>query len=82
MQCTNERYLEIKYEQFIENPHETVNQLYTWCDLPNSKKALDYLNKVRMLPNMNEKYKSDMTIKEIQLLTNIMESQLSRLGYI
>jgi len=82
MQCNDDRYLEVKYEQFIKAPYETVNQLYTWCDLPDSNKALDYLNKIKMLPDMNEKYKSGMTTEEIHLLTNIMEPQLSRLAYI
>ncbi|MDH5571576.1 MAG: sulfotransferase [Gammaproteobacteria bacterium] len=80
--CNNENYLEIKYEQFIEKPYEIINQLYTWCGLPDSEKTLDYLKKIKILPRMNDKYKNDMTKEEIKLLTNIMEPQLSKLGYV
>jgi len=43
MQCNDRSHLEIKHEQFIKNPDDTINKLYFWCDRSNSNKALDYL---------------------------------------
>ena len=52
--CSNDSYQEIKYEDFIKAPYDTVKKLYKWCNIPTSNRSLDYLSKINMLTNMNE----------------------------
>ncbi|MFK5948090.1 MAG: sulfotransferase, partial [Methylococcales bacterium] len=34
IECNKNNYQEIKYEQFIESPYNSVKKLYDWCNLP------------------------------------------------
>lgn len=80
--CSNEHYMEIRYEDFIENPNHVLNDLYAWSGLPESNSASRHLEKLRMISNMNYKYKKDMTIEEIHSITKTMEPLLNNLGYV
>lgn len=75
------RYVEIRYEDFVEAPHATLRRIYEFCDLDDSPLGHEYLNNCEMLVNLNDKDRSEFSVKYIEKLTALMEPVLQQLNY-
>jgi hypothetical protein len=58
------RYLEIKYENFISDPHGSIKKLVNHCSLKFTSKMYRYINKIKY-KDMNYKYKDFFVSREI-----------------
>ena len=74
------RYLEVRYEDLIGDPQGTFARIQTFCGLPASER-LDAVRSSVPIINMNEKWRSELTEEEQRVLSQTLESDLSRLGY-
>lgn len=79
--CTRQGYIEIRYEDFIANPNNILDRLYSWCGLTTSIFAHQFLDKQIPLRNMDNKFRKDMNPETIQLISEKMEPILGKLGY-
>ncbi len=75
------RYLEIKYEDFLTSPYDTINRINDFCKLPYSEAQQQYLIKKVNVRNMNDKYLEAFNHEELPMLNNIMEALLLDLHY-
>ena len=75
------RYLEVHYEDIIRNPHEVINNIFKFCDMPASHKTHNYIKK-QALRNMNTKFSHSIPKKNLEIITNIMYDLLKDFGYI
>ena len=73
-------YLEVRYEDFINSPRETVGKIYEFCGLPHSSRVTKQLSMYKEFTNMNEKY-SSRPKEDIVVMNMIMEALLKNLGY-
>ncbi|MFZ7126475.1 MAG: sulfotransferase family protein [Desulfobacterales bacterium] len=78
--CSSQ-YMEVKYEDFVEKPHDSLNRLFRFCVLKNSANPHHYIDSTRKLENMNYKYRTDWSVEYIRKLTDCMEPILSTRGY-
>ncbi len=81
-QLEERQYLEVKYEDFVEDPHSTLRTLYEFCKLPDSSAAHQKLDGDRELENMNFKYLENMSAEEVQRITACAREMLIELQYL
>lgn len=74
-------YIEIKYEKYIENPHQTIESLYGFCGLDNSERVHSYIDNTQKLKNMNYKYFEQLEKKELGDINSLLSSYLMEFGY-
>jgi hypothetical protein len=74
------RYIEIQYEELVENTKNCINKITEFCELswPNRYK--------RIIPDklftMNYKWKKELSKKQKEILTKILNKELKKFGYI
>ena len=76
-----DHYLEVRYEDFTDAPHDILNTVFQSIDLPDSAQAHKYLSSIGKLTNMNFKYQSNLTPEDISLIEDITREQARRAGY-
>jgi len=74
--------MEVRYEDFIDDPHGLVRNIYEHCKLKDSQGTHDYIDSNVKLVNMNHKYVGDWTDAYIGLLTDIMRERLVGYDYL
>jgi len=75
------RYIEIRYEDFIEKPHESLSTIFQTFHLPDSKRAHRYVTSLGSLFNQNFKYKKRLSTKDIFIIEQITRKVASKKGY-
>jgi hypothetical protein len=75
------RYFEVKYEDYVEDPVRVMAQILKYCELAPSRLVSNYLGKTNRYVNMNYKYLQTFSAKEIHILNQIMSGWLQRFGY-
>ena len=74
-----ERYLEMRYEDLIDDVHGIVKQVLAFSDLDASAAYFSFLPE--KLPNMNNKWRDDLSQKQIDALQRVIGPSLQMLGY-
>jgi Sulfotransferase family len=74
-----DRYIEVRYEEFILDVRGTMEKVTNFCGLSNSK----YFSKMlpQTLPNMNYKWKDDLKEEQKTILDKTLKPFLVQLGY-
>jgi hypothetical protein len=75
------RYYELKYEDFMSEPHSHIRKLFKFSSLKMSKRVHCYITQYSQLKNQNYKYLNSMGKKEIGMLNHITGDLLSQLKY-
>jgi hypothetical protein len=76
------RYREIRYEDFVESPYESLRNLYEFCDLDDSPRGHKFLENGHGLANFNDRYRTDFSDHYVEKLSSMMQPMLGQLGYI
>jgi hypothetical protein len=74
-----DRYIEIKYEDFIIDVRGTMDKIISFCELRNSEYFLRMLPQT--LPNMNYKWEKSLNEAQKTILNNTLKPFLTILGY-
>lgn len=75
-----DRYLEIKYEQFVQNVPGTIDRILAHCKLKPSRNYLQLLPD--KLQNMNYKWSVNLTPEQKETVENTISDMLIKFGYI
>jgi Sulfotransferase family len=75
------QYAEVRYEDFIEDPHTVLDELATFCDLRSSPAPHQFLDERIALADMNVQWRAAFTGDERQMLNDLMCDTLAELGY-
>jgi hypothetical protein len=75
------RYIEVRYEAFMQSPHEVLTDLYRACRLDDAAAAHRALERGPTLRNMNDKFRQKFSPGQIARLNAAAEPALSELGY-
>nr|WP_320016110.1 sulfotransferase [uncultured Desulfobacter sp.] len=76
------QFIEIRYEDFVINPHGSVQNLFNKMKLTDSILAHQYLSSLGKARNMNYKFQKNLTDNEIQIIEKITKKTASKAGYI
>ena len=74
-----ERYIELKYEDFIQDVHGTMKEITDFCGLGYENGFTKLLP--TSLPNMNQKWKENLTDNQKDVLVTAIGPFLKELGY-
>jgi hypothetical protein len=73
------RYIELRYEELIDDVHSVLHKIVDFADLSDSERFFSLLPET--LPNMNEKWRTDLSSEQISALQKTIGSELQKLGY-
>ena len=74
-------YLEVRYEDFTDAPHDILSSVFQSIDLPDSVQAHKYLSSIGKLTNMNFKYKGNLAPEDITVIEDITRERARYAGY-
>ena len=74
-----DRYIEIKYETFVNDVRGTMHQVTKFCELSEPENFFKMLPKT--LPSMNYKWEKNLTEKQKLVLERILKEFLRQLNY-
>lgn len=77
---SNDRHLTVRYEDFIEAPHESVNRFLSFCELDPSLLDTASLNRA-VSTGRNEKWRREFSADEIRALESAIGDTLALTGY-
>jgi hypothetical protein len=79
-QLPSERYLEVRYEDFVKSPAEGLTQLLTFCGLPPDQRCLAELQH-SPVKNLNDRWKDTFAESSKRALWNEIGETASLMGY-
>ena len=77
-----ESYMEVRYEDFVENPSDCLESMQHFAGLPFSESGTRSLRDGPPVKNMNFKYENDFGADELGRLTSGMRDSLQDFGYL
>jgi hypothetical protein len=77
----NNRFIEVKYEDFVNNPHEVLSSIFFKLKISDSIIAHKYISSIGRLYNMNYKYKEQLADHEIAMIEKITHRTAQVAGY-
>jgi hypothetical protein len=75
------RYIEVRYEDALQEPFSYIDKLADFSQLPRSKKVHDYITTKSSLKDMNFKFSKDLKTSDIKLLDEVIGDVNRQLGY-
>ncbi len=76
-----DRYAEVHYERFVSQPCEVLEAVASFCRLPQSARAEEFLEARFQLRDMNFQWQERFEAGEIAMLNDLIGSTLAELGY-
>jgi LPS sulfotransferase NodH len=75
-------YFEIKYEEFVENPNETLKAIMKQLNLEYSKDMDRYIMTYGKVKNMNYKFKQNLQSSELEKIMQVTGPIANQVGYL
>jgi len=77
----SDNYTEIRYEDFMKTPHDSLSSLFEQTNLCDSTRAHSFLEQRIKPSNMNYKFKDNFDKKTLDMLNELLGDILVELGY-
>lgn len=77
-----QRFIEIRYEDFVRDPHGILSELVIKLELPQSNNVHRFLDSIGRASDMNFKYKEYCKPSEIDTIESITASTAQKAGYL
>lgn len=79
----HERYLEVKYEDFIKDPNKVVKEIFQFSDLEGIDEVVtECLAGTNIIKSMNKKFNSQFTDEKQNDINTILSANLKKFNYI
>ena len=75
------RYVEVRYEEFLDDPHSFLSRLFSACGLPDAPEVHSHVDTGPALSSMNKKFETEFSSVYVKRLTASMEPEISQLSY-
>lgn len=75
-----DRYIEVRYEDFVSNVRSTMDRVASFCELSKSESYSRLLPQT--LSNMNYKWQEQLTVEQKKILERTIKPFLNQLGYV
>lgn len=75
-----DRFLEVKYEEFCDQPVATFRQVLEFAELGQSAELERYIKK-SSIKNMSNRWRDDLTVEQQGILDRLLREDLLRYGY-
>jgi len=75
-----DRYAEVRYEDFVADPHATIDEMTSFCELPKAPEPHEFLRARVEIRDMN-RGSAAASESERELLDELIGAELAALGY-
>jgi len=75
------RYAEVRYEDFVADPHAKLDEITAFCGLPPAPQAHSFLDRRVRLRDMNYQWRAAFTAEDVEMLDRLIGKLLDELGY-
>ena len=75
------RYMEVPYERFVADPHDTLDEMIQFAELPPSSEAHAFVDQRMKVRNLSERWRDRMGAAEVERITRLIERGLEAYGY-
>jgi omega-hydroxy-beta-dihydromenaquinone-9 sulfotransferase len=75
-----DRFLEVRYETFCEQPVETCRRVSSFAELPDSE-LFDRHVRSASIKDMTNRWRADLSTEQQTMLTDLLRQELVRYGY-
>jgi hypothetical protein len=75
------RYAEIRYEDFIGDPHQAIDEMGAFCELPPAAEPHEFLDRRVAIDDMNIQWENEFSASDLELLQRLIGDELEELGY-
>lgn len=75
------RYAEVRYERFVQDPGGTMDQVASFCGLPASSAAKEFVKQRFELRDMNFQWRERFGPEQVTVLNDLLGGTLDELGY-
>ena len=75
------RFLEVKYEDFIEDPQASINRMIEFTNLRPSKKYMKTVQSWEIQKGTNDAYKRNLNTTDLAYLDSLLDPYCQKLGY-
>jgi len=76
-----DRYAEVHYERFVAGPSEAMDGLASFCGLPVSREASEFLVRSLAPRDMNFQWREQFTPDEVTMVNDLLGGTLEEFGY-
>ena len=73
--------LNIRYEDFTDNPRGVTQRVLDTSGLPNARRIDDFIDKLSIRSDMNEKFRSQFNEAEIETISALTANTAAKFGY-
>ena len=75
------RYTEVRYEDFVADPHDAIDQIADFCDLRRDPQPHAFIDDRVVIRNMNDRWRGRFTAAEVEGFDRLLEKPLREHGY-
>lgn len=75
------RYTEVHYEDFVADPHASLDRIVDFCDLPRDRRPHAFIEERVEIRNMNDRWRDQLTGAEIEGIEALLAKRLLEHGY-
>lgn len=75
------RFIELRYEDFIKSPHQSISDLFRFLHLDDASAAHHYLSTFGNIRNMNYKFREQLPAGEIKIIEQLTWQAAKIAGY-
>jgi hypothetical protein len=75
------RYTEVRYEDFLADPHRTLDEIADFCELRRSPEAHEFLDRHVKLHDTRDVWRERFGSEELVVLGELMDESLTAFGY-
>lgn len=76
-----DRFIEVRYEDFVQSPVEVVGEIFKQCGLETSPRATRYITTRGEIKNMNHRFRYRLTLEQISTVERLTKSAVALKGY-
>lgn len=80
-QLSNTQYLEVKYEDYLENPHDNLSKLYQFAGLDDAPGPHRYVSSLPIVRGTNDRFEEMFDEDRRLAISSVVNPLLSTLGY-
>lgn len=75
------RYTEVRYEDFVTDPHRSLDRIVDFCELPRDQRPHAFIDERVEVRNMNDRWRGQLTEAEVEGIEGLLEKPLREHGY-
>lgn len=76
-----DRYREVRYEDFVADPHASLDEIIDFCALPRDQRPHAFIDDRAGVRNLNDRWRQRLSEADRERLEAVLEAPLRDLGY-